>query len=263
MKDRVSKAREGFREKDVELTKEAHTKKAIHDHKEEHNHEHGQHIGDFVYGALDGIITTFAVVSGVAGANLSIGIVLILGFANLFADGFSMALGSYLSTKSEKEYEEKERERELWETENIPEGEREEIRQIYKKKGFKEPLLEQVVNVITSDKKVWVDTMMIEELHLFPEKKSPIKSGVVTFVSFVLIGFLPLLPYVVARVFSSETNLFLWSIIVTAITLFIVGACRSIIIGRAWWRAGSEMLLIGAVAAFVAYGVGVLLRGLA
>lgn len=123
-------------------------------------------IQDFVYGATDGAVTTFAVVAGVIGAALSPSIVLILGFANLFADGFSMAIGNYLGSKSQREFIEKERKKEEWEIDNLVEQEKQEIKDIYMKKGFKAELLDEIVNVITSRRKVWIDTMMREELGL-------------------------------------------------------------------------------------------------
>ena len=126
---------------------------------------------DFVYGATDGAVTTFAVVAGVIGASLSPSIVLILGFANLFADGLSMAVGNYLAAKTRLEYIEKARRREEWEIDNIVEQEKQEIREIYTKKGFKEELLEEIVRIITSRRKVWVDTMMKEELGLIEDRQ--------------------------------------------------------------------------------------------
>ena len=107
-------------------------------------------IEEFVYGATDGAVTTFAVVAGVVGAGLSPSIILILGFANLFADGFSMAIGNYLGSKSQKEYIEKKRRREEWEIDNLVEQEKQEIKDIYTQKGFKAELLDEIVSVITS-----------------------------------------------------------------------------------------------------------------
>jgi vacuolar iron transporter family protein len=117
-------------------------------------------IEEFVYGATDGAVTTFAVVAGVVGAALSPSIILILGFANLFADGFSMAVGNYLGAKSQKEFIEKKRRREEWEIDNLVEQEKQEIKDIYTQKGFKAELLNEIVNVITARRKVWIDTMM-------------------------------------------------------------------------------------------------------
>ena len=125
---RIFEAIEAYKTRDVEASKKAHTSDRIKAAAEEHKTESGAYIGEAVYGALDGIVTTFAIVAGVEGAGLSSGIVLILGFANLIGDGLSMGVGSYLSTKSRREYEKSERKRELWEIENYPQGEREEIR---------------------------------------------------------------------------------------------------------------------------------------
>jgi vacuolar iron transporter family protein len=258
--NRVEKAQEAYRNKDLNATKRAHTKEAI-EHKETHQKEKGKYIGDFVYGALDGIITTFAVVSGVQGAQMNNSVVLIMGFANLLADGISMGVGNYLSTKSELEYIKKEREREEWEIEHYPDGEREEIRHIFKKKGFIGKDLDRAVKVITSDKKIWVDTMMLDELGLTVEDKTPVMSGFATFISFLIAGFIPLLIYVVSffiPLFSA--NLFFVSIVLTALTLFGVGAIRSVITGTKWIRSGLEMLLMGGLAATVAYWIGFFLR---
>ena len=123
-------------------------------------------IENFVFGAIDGTVTTFAVVAGAIGASLSPSVVLILGFANLLADGFSMSIGNYLATKTRHEYLAKERKREEWEIENMVEQEKQEIRDIYARKGFKDELLEDVVGVITKKQNVWVDMMMREELGL-------------------------------------------------------------------------------------------------
>ncbi|HLC65250.1 MAG TPA: VIT1/CCC1 transporter family protein [Candidatus Nanoarchaeia archaeon] len=261
--ERLEKAREAFLKKDIREAKSAHTEAAIKRHLEEHRRG-GRYIGDLVYGALDGIITTFAVVSGVAGASLSSAIVLILGFANLFGDGISMAIGNYLSTKSESDFYKRERSREEWEVENYPKGEIAEIRGVYAKKGFKGKNLDRLVKIITSNKKVWLDTMMSEELGLIEETKTPIKSASSTFFAFVIAGFTPLLPFVLSIAFPSFlAYAFITSIILTFIVLFIVGAFRSYVTHIEWWKSGLEMLIVGGLAAGVAYLVGFLLKGIA
>jgi VIT1/CCC1 family predicted Fe2+/Mn2+ transporter len=266
-KDRLNKARGAFDQMDLEESRKAHAKQAIEESLEEpiiHDVERGQYIGDAVYGAIDGIVTTFAVVSGVAGATLSSGIVLILGFANLFADGLSMAVGNYLGTKSEVEYKNRERKREEWEIEHLPDEEKEEIRQIYRRKGFTGNLLEQIVEVITGNKKLWVDTMLLEELHILPEQKSPIKAGVVTLLAFIIAGFIPLVSYVLAGTvpFFAE-NSYSTALVLTFITIFVVGAMRVYVTGKKWWMSGLEMLLVGGATAIVAYLIGYALKGLA
>jgi vacuolar iron transporter family protein len=212
----------------------------------------GTYLRDMVYGANDGIITTFAVVAGVAGAGLDTKIVLILGIANLVADGFAMATGNFLGTRSENQFKQREREMEEMEIEHVPEQEREEIMEIFRKKGFSGKDLHQVTRVITANKKVWVDEMMIHELGIIPgEDESPVKNGVATFIAFVLAGALPLLPYALGLVDSFYT-----AIVMTVVALFIVGALRTIFTKQNWLIAGLEMLGVGAIAAVVAYGLG-------
>ncbi len=266
MHARHSLLQRAFREKDPDLTRKAHTKTLI-EHALHHPDEHkgsGVYLGDSVYGALDGMVTTFAVVAGVAGANLSTSIILIMGFANLFADGFSMAAGNYISKKSEQDYQAQEYAREEWEVENFPKGEVEEIRQIYKKKGFAGQDLERAVAIITSDKKRWVETMMVEELGLLPDQGSAAISALVTFVSFLVWGFLPLLTYVLIYFFPGlSPHAFAISCLLTATGIFAAGSLRSLVIAKRWWIAGLEMLLIGGAAAGVAYLIGYFLRGIA
>ena len=261
---RILEAVEAYRKKDVEASKKAHTPDRIKSASEEHKTETGAYIGEAVYGALDGIVTTFAVVAGVEGARLSSGVVLILGFANLLGDGLSMGVGSYLSTKSRREYQRSERQRERWEVDNYPEGEREEIREIYRKKGFKGSDLDRAVEIITSNKDVWVETMMQEELGIIEEKGHPFFNGLSTFISFIIAGFVPLLFFVMSlAVPSLESQNFIMSLVLTALTLFVVGSLRVLVTRARWWRSGLEMLIVGGAAALAAYLVGYFLRGLA
>ena len=224
----------------------------------------GSYLSDFVFGGIDGAVTTFAVVAGVTGASLSPTIVLILGFANLLADGFSMAVGNYLSTKSRKEFAEKIRKSEEHSVHHAPDEEREEIREILSAKGFTGRHLEEAVDIITGDKGVWVDTMMKDEFGIIEEHSSPVKSGAVTFVSFNVIGFIPLLAYVVsyfAPAISGKT--FELSVVLTSVALFIVGSVKARVVDTKWYVAGMETLLVGGAAAVIAYAAGYLLRGLA
>ncbi|HID24646.1 MAG TPA: hypothetical protein EYP14_19920, partial [Planctomycetaceae bacterium] len=255
----LKRARIAYQKGDVTASIAAHTTVAP----EEHRHEHGQYIKSAVYGGLDGIITTFAVVAGVAGAALSSGIVLILGFANLIADGLSMAIGDYLSTKAELEYEHAERQRELWEVEHFPEGEKTELIEVYVEKGVPPEDARTIVDIISRHKEAWVDIMMTEELGIVPTDASPVKNAVVTFVSFAGFGLVPLLAYVVARLVPGVTfNTFGVACISTAATLFLLGALKVKVTERNWIFSGLETLLVGGTAALAAYMVGVLLRGL-
>jgi VIT1/CCC1 family predicted Fe2+/Mn2+ transporter len=219
---------------------------------------------NFVYGAIDGTVTTFAVVAGVVGASLPSSIIVILGFANLFADGFSMAVGNYLATKTQNEYIAKARKREEWEIDNLIEEEKEEIRDIYAKKGFKEELLEDVVRIITGKRKVWIDTMMREELGLIEGKINPLDNAVNTFVGFNVIGIIPLVPFLFSYALGLNLtgNTFLYSVLATAISFFLIGSIRGKVVQKPVIRSGLNTLFIGGIAAVVSYGVGHLLSQL-
>lgn len=215
------------------------------------------YITEFVYGGIDGAITTFAVVAGATGANADLYWIIIFGFANLIADGFSMSVGNFFSVKTERENFEKHKSTEYWEVDNLREREVEEIREIYAAKGFKGELLEQVVAVITADKDVWVDTMMKEELEMTKDGKTPFKTALATFLSFNLIGIIPLLSYVGAIWFDlASAHLFIISCISTGIALMFVGYLKSVTTGKSWPKGIVETLALGGLAAFLAYYVG-------
>jgi vacuolar iron transporter family protein len=220
------------------------------------------YLKDFIYGAVDGAVTTFAVVAGVAGAGLSASVIIILGFANLLADGFSMAISNYLGTRAENQFREKARQRELDEILKYPQGEAEEIRQIYARKGFDGALLEDVVAVITADNKRWVDTMMQEEHGMALEDHNPLRGGIATFVAFGLVGLIPLLPFLINwLVGGTFSQPFLLSSVLTAIAFLIVGAMKARFVNQSMLVSSLETFAIGGVAAGLAYGVGLLLKG--
>ncbi len=265
MPSRIDKAREAYDKKDIRLAKEAHQKKLINKklHKEIHGENKDQYLGEFVYGAIDGTVTTFAVVSGAMGAALSPVIVIILGFANLIADGFSMAAGNFLSEKTHRDYIEKERKREEWEIKHMPDGEKEEIRAIFRKKGFKGKDLESAVKVITSDKKVWVETMMVDEIGLLESPKSPWMTAGMTYFGFLIIGIIPLLAYVFSYFIPFfEKYTFTAAIFMTFVALGIIGVIKRHVTKKNIWKSVVETLFIGGAAAVIAYYIGFFLRWL-
>jgi len=213
------------------------------------------YLRDWVYGGIDGTVTTFAIVAGAVGADLSNRFLLILGVANLLADGFSMAAANYSGTKAEIEEYNFVRHMEERHVEHAPEGEREEIRQIFAAKGFKGKTLEAAVEVITAEKEHWIDMMMTEEHGLPPITRSPGMAGMITFAAFGICGFLPIAPFV----FGLEASIYL-SVLMAAITFFLIGSLRSRWSPIHWLRTGTETLAIGLASASVAYLVGYFLK---
>ena len=218
------------------------------------------YLGDFVLGAVDGAVTTFAIVAGAAGAGLSSGVAVVLGLANVLADGLSMAAGNYLKARADEQTIARFREMEEHHIDEIPEREREEIRQIFAGKGFDGDTLEEVVDVITRDRQQWVDTMLTEEWGLPLETPRPIYSAASTMIAFVVAGMVPLAP-LFFYLGSDAKQSFMLASLLTATTFFIIGFARGRATERNAWLAGAETLFIGGIAAAVAYAVGALLEG--
>ena len=216
------------------------------------------YVRDWVYGGIDGAVTTFAIVAGVVGAALSAKVILILGLANLIADGFSMAASNYSGTKTEVDDLERLRAIERRHIALVPEGEREEIRQILRSKGLTGQALEEAVNAITSNEETWINTMLAEEYGLTPVVRTPAMSALATFSAFLICGVVPLLPFII-----SIPNPFMISLITTGLVFFLIGTIKSLWSLAPWWRSGLETLVIGLLAAGMAYLVGYLLRGFA
>lgn len=215
------------------------------------------HLRDWVYGGIDGAVTTFAVVSGVAGAQLSPNIVIVIGLANIVADGFSMAASNYSATKTEVDDRRRLKDVERSHIALFPEGEREEVRQILAGKGLSGAALEEAVAAITANEETWINTMLVEEYGLAPSVRSPVLAGVHTFLAFMLCGAVPLLPYLLGL-----TTPLLWASALTATVFFAIGSAKSLWSLDHWTKSGAETLAIGLGAASMAYLVGHLLRGL-
>lgn len=215
------------------------------------------YLRDWVYGGIDGAVTTFAIVAGVTGAELSVRTILILGLANVVADGFSMAASNYSGTKAERDEYLQLRDHEMRQIDRDPSGEREEVRQIYRLKGFEGADLDRAVEIITADRTRWVESMMTDEWGMRTAPRNPLKSGVNTFLAFLVCGMVPLLPFV----FRAQDP-FWFGAILTALVFFAIGSAKSRWSLASWWRSGLETLAIGLAAAGMAYGVGFLLKGI-
>ncbi|RNC87757.1 MAG: hypothetical protein ED556_00785 [Winogradskyella sp.] len=219
-----------------------------------------KYLGEFVYGGIDGAVTTFAVVSGAVGAGLNNKVIIILGFANLLADGFAMSIGAYLSIKSTKDNYNKHRAIARFGIENNPERKKEKVKQIYQNKGFEGELLQKVVNTITEDRDSWVDVIMKDGLMLAKETKSSLMTGFVTYISFILIGLIPLVIYVWDYIVAFPGNLFLWTGILTSIGFIFIGLLKTYVTQTSKIKGILETLLLGILAAGVSYYVGDLLE---
>jgi VIT1/CCC1 family predicted Fe2+/Mn2+ transporter len=214
--------------------------------------------GDFILGGIDGCVTTFAIVTASVGAGFENWVVVVLGFANLLADGFSMAAGNYQNAKAQGLRLKLAREEEHRHIDLLPEGEEEEIRQIFIKKGFSGKLLDSVVAHVTSNKDLWVDTMLSDELGLPSRPPHAVKAAFVTYLAFVLIGGIPLIPYLIPAL--SLHQAFTTSIVAACFAFFAVGWLKGYMMGGRKWTAGIETLLTGGLAAAIAYLVAYTIR---
>lgn len=217
------------------------------------------HLGDAVLGGIDGCVTTFAIVAGVAGSGLPGAVAFVLGLANLLADGFSMAVSNFQAVRSREQEVDRLRREEAREIHLVPDGEREEIRQIFAAKGFEGDTLERIVDTITADHERWIDTMLVEEHGVAPVAGSPWRAATVTMAAFVVVGMLPLLPWLILGL--GEGARFWLSALFTALAFFAMGYARAIWVGLPRLRGGMGTLLAGGTAALLAFLVGWALRG--
>jgi VIT1/CCC1 family predicted Fe2+/Mn2+ transporter len=223
------------------------------------DHRRHSYLGDAVLGGIDGCVTTFAVVAGSLGAGFDSVVIVVLGLANLLADGLSMAAGNYLGTKSSRELVDRAVREERDHVARYPQGEREEIRQVFARKGFEGENLDHIVEVITSDRDLWVATMVTEELGLQMEGPDPLRAAAATYAAFVAVGLLPLVPFVLG---ITRFEPFALSIVLTAVAFAAVGAAKGAVVGTSTVRSAVETLVVGGAAAAVAFVVGSALRRL-
>ncbi len=216
----------------------------------------GNYLRDWIYGGIDGTVTTFAIVAGVVGADLPGAVVLVLGVANLIADGFAMGAGNYSATKADLDDYGRLLAIERKHIALEPSGEREEIRQIFGLKGFSGAELERIVDVISSDEDLWAKTMAVEEYGLSPAVRSPMRAALNTSAAFVLCGLVPLVGYLIADGLAL-------CVIATGLVFFGIGAAKSRWSLAGWAKSGFETLLIGMSAAGLAFLIGFGLRAFA
>lgn len=222
-----------------------------------------EYFGEFVYGGIDGSVTTFAVVAGSAGAGLDSSIIIILGFANLIADGFAMGVGAYFSTRSEKEIYDKHYKNEREKINSLSTIEINSIEEIIKSWGFSGELLNQVKNVLIEDKEKLTEIILKEKHEMIPEKKSPIAMGLVTYFSFIIVGLVPLFIYILDYVFNIKFDyLFETSVFFTSLTFILIGILKSILTSTSLIKNIIQTLVLGGIAATLAFYLGSYLEGI-
>lgn len=223
-----------------------------------------EYLKEIVYGGNDGIVTTFAVVAGFAGAQqdplkmpLPIISVLIFGLANLFADGLSMGLGSFLSLRAEQDVYRSEKAKEAFEITHEPDAEYDETIEIFRRNSFTQQDAVALASLYRKYPKYWTEFMMKHELNMSnPEHENPIFIALSTFISFIIFGSIPLIPYMV----QVKTQVFTVSILCTAFALLLLGTLRGMVTKRKPLRGIIETFFVGAISAFAAYLVGTFFR---
>jgi len=264
-----SAARKAFEGSDPEASRKYHDDKKNVVKDEEWHQSEGGLLKPVIFGGMDGILTSFAIVAGAAGGGLSPQVVLVLGFSNIFADALSMGVGEFLSSKAENEWILSERQREEWEMDNYPEGEVSEMIEIFEEKGMTKADAKVVVETMAKYKDFFVDVMMLHELELMvPDKnhvQESMKEGVIMFCSFAAFGAMPLLGYVIIPVSFPDLDeqvLFKAACAVTGLMLFFLGSLKSKVSASNWFYSGCETLLLGGTCATTAFTIGRWVNGI-
>ncbi|MCL4375074.1 VIT1/CCC1 transporter family protein [Patescibacteria group bacterium] len=256
---RVESARDAYLKRNLKKIKETHSARAIRrDIHHEEGHKRTFNLSDIILGGQDGLVNVLGIILGVAAATASNKIVIVAGLAAAFAESVSMAAVAYTTKLADADYYRSEYEREKYEIEHVPEGEREEIRALYESYGFSGKTLDDIVVTITKDKGIWLKVMMEQELKLEPvERRQALPVAVVVGVSAIIGSFIPLTPF-----FFFPTRLAMNSgLAISALTLFGLGYYKAkMTLGRHFLRQGAEMLIIGMVSALVGYVVGMILK---
>ncbi len=221
--------------------------------------EGGELIRQVVFGMNDGIVSTFALLAGVVGAGQSVDTIIVTLLAAMIAGALSMAAGEFISAKSEKDYYRKEIEQERLELILVPEIEKQELRRMYKNKGFKGKILDEIVDTISKDKNLWLKELVASEIGVAEiEQGGVLKQSIIIFFAFVLGAIFPIAPYLLFR-FLDPFVLFALASIITFGGLFLAGALKKFVTGVYWLKSGVEMLLVGLFAYGSSYLIGLLI----
>lgn len=227
-----------------------------HDHKESH-FTGSDLVRDIVIGMSDGLTVPFALAAGLSGAVDSTALILTAGGAEIAAGSIAMGLGGYLAGKTDVEHFETELERERREIIEVPEREEEEVAEVFREYGLEEQQIQSIVGTLRNNPEHWVDFMMKFELGLEkPEPSRAKKSAITIAISYIVGGFVPLLPYIFMPDPASALKA---SVILTLIALLLFGYVKGRFTGTAPWKSALQTAVIGGLAAAVAFGLARLL----
>ena len=233
----------------------------LHDPDVEHGGV-GRSLRDIILGGQDGLVNVLGLVLGVAAATAQLRIILAAALAATFSESIAMGGVAYTSALADRDYYLAQLAKERREVEEVPEVETEEVREIFRDKGLHGEVLERVVKEITSDKEVWVDVMMRDELHLTPvSSRGLVRRAFVTGFSTLIGSLIPLIPFAFVPLFGiSVTAATIMAVPLCAAVLFGVGAYKAVTLVGDWRISGLQMLVIGMVSAAAGYGIGRLLH---
>lgn len=218
------------------------------------------YLQEIVYGGNDGIVTTFAMIAGFSAANISDSIfpysyimILLFGLINLFSASISMGLGNFTSTRADNDVYKSMLQKERETMKNNEEKEKKETNTLMMKKGFTQNQAQQITEIFSTNKKYWLEFMMVQEYKMNPSRENPYITAVTTIISFIVFGIIPLLPYIFV---PQSPSAFLLSLSYTVIALILLGFVRWRATGISLIRSIGETLLIGGIASSIAYLIG-------
>lgn len=208
---------------------------------------------DAVFGTQDGLISTLGALTGIAAGTGNNEAVVVAGFVIVVVESLSMAAGSYLSSKSQREYLERLLKEEEEEIARDPEGERQELWEMYRSRGYADAEIEIIAKRLMSNPKLLLEDMAHKELGISPEAlEEPLGNAIVMGTAYVAGGLIPVVPYLVLPIWEAMPI----SIGGTLLALFLFGGLKGRIVKQSWWRSGLEMLIVAGVAALAGFLIG-------
>ena len=228
---------------------------------DQHASKNAKYVKNIIYGGLDGIITTFSIIAAAVGASLEMRLIIAMGVANLIADGISMGVGEYLSTTFENKYISSEKAKEEHEFDNNHDYEVEEMIELYQNEGLDLEDAKEIVNIYTSKDKykpLFIKNMMAMELGLEINDDDPRINGLVTFVAFLIFGFVPVLFYIIFYFsdYHDYNSIFIINCFITIITIFILGIVQAKITKQPLFISALKLTMNGVIASSMAFLIG-------